>query len=250
MIACAVTMATCGAMPYASAEGLYGAFNVVSPQNSGAGAALEQQFAVEVWLDQGAADFTFFNLDPAALFPDPPVETIPSFIAQIYWELTVPTLLDFGSGPEWPGVVLPAGWVAARPQGNPPGNLFDAAFNAAAAKPAPRHGISPGEHATISIDLAEDSDAVPDPGSALLDALLGGNLRLAMHVQGINEEYSDMFVTGDWWHAIDERVSPEAPLLPPRVALPSPVPLPATGGLGFLGLILVGLLQGYRRIRH
>lgn len=193
-------------------------FTVIEPNNS---TPLNDQFIVEVSdLANGQARFDFFNLDP-------PGE--PSGIAEVYWEETDPALLDFSSDSN----TIEPGWnwtFGAKPS-NVPGHTnvdFQQAGSADGDNSGP-HTVSPGE--SIYFDIALTSGTTFD---ILSDALLAGDMRLAMHVRelGPDGSSSDSYITSAGVYSAPASVV---------------APLPHSAGLGVFGFVLLGIVQCMRR---
>lgn len=231
---CAIPLYAVLCAPLAFGDPVLGTFTVIERDDmSPYGYDLEGQFGVlvDVATDPLAAYFTFYNYDLGE-------DTIDSSITQIYWDTVSPPLLDYGTRTDgWSGVIqwpTVPNWDALASPGNVPGwdNVdFAAAFSADPDNPTPLNGIRPGDDVTFGILLADGVN-----GDQLLDALLDGSFRLAIHVQSIGEngEYSDSFLS--------TFISNEDP--------GSPVPIPGAAGLGILGMGMVGLLHGYGRNRR
>lgn len=240
---CAVAILAGLWAPVASADAIYGTFtgyvtggydvydeygNKIEQYYDNAFlAALGQQLGVHVYApaDGTEATFTFVN------WPATYSGAIPAVITEIWWESVVPPLVDYDTAD------LPDNWHEAA-TGTVPSNVFVVAYDAEANKPQPVNGIDLWEYAQFTFDLNTAGGVYVQPG-ALMDALLDESFQLAIHVQGLPYGGS-LTLTPDF------ELVPDDPFNPP----PPPVPVPAAAGLGFLGMGLVGLLKGYRRIRR
>ena len=174
---------------------------------------LSAQFVVDVLDDGGGfVSFTFQNLGPAA-----------SSIADIYFhdaggDLIPPLDIDSQST----GVSFSLG---ANPGDLSGGNNATPSFVATAGlttdsnPPAQPNGINPGEWLVILAEAFDDFDSV-------VAALMTGNLRIGLHVQGLLGGASQSYISN-----------------------PTPIPLPAGLLLFLSGLAGVGFLGRYKARR-
>lgn len=219
---CAVAILAGLWAPVASADAILGRFLVVEDNSP---LDLSDQLSVLVETSDTAATFTFFNLGSPAV-----ADPISCHIEEIYWDDLGTLLLDYSDPATW----LPSGWWApATPANMPGGGTLTPAFVADFS--TEDGGIYPGD-AGVAFAIAY---AAPATGEDVINALLEGSFRLGLHIQSLPGGYSETYATDVYWD-----LTPEDPYNPPVV------PVPAAAGLGFLGMGLVGLLKGYRRIRR
>jgi hypothetical protein len=170
--------------------------------NSALASSVGSQLSVNVQADgTTSASFTFSNSGPMA-----------SSITGIYF-VNDPLLFDDADIVNGPGVSFSAGTKSAGlPGGTPFG--FDAkstAFFADSDPPVQPNGVNPGESVTIILALLGGVDF-----DDVVSALLGGTLRIGIHVQGLPDGRSDSYIAA--------------------TPLPGAIPLFATG-LAALGLL-------------
>jgi hypothetical protein len=171
--------------------------------NSGIASAVGGQLTVDVEsVGTTGASFTFSNSGPVA-----------SSITDIYF-VNDPLLFGGTNIVNGTGVSFSAG---ATPPGLPGGAPFgfDASatvFSADSDSPVQPNGVNPGESVTIILSLLGGVDF-----GDVINAVLGGTLRLGLHVQGIDGSDSDSYITA-------------------ATPLPGAIPLFATG-LAALGLL-------------
>jgi hypothetical protein len=133
-----------------------------------------------------------------------------------------PNFISGADNPDLPG--KPAGWVT------------DQSLSAQSSNPPPHRGV---EAMPEWIVLGYDYVGSNTDFSDILAAIDAGNIRIAMHVQGINgsDGSSDSFI----WTPLDPGESPGGPgPLDPGTPV---VPVPAAAGLGFLGMALLAVVR-------
>ena len=145
--------------------------------NSGISGTVDSQFTADVTNEGGGVvSFKFNNAGP-----------VDSFIAQVYWDDDLGLFTGFNT--------LASNWdTPATPPNVPNGNSvgFFADLGADADNPQAANGIDVGEMAVFLLDLDVNGGAT---FADVIFALQSGDLRLGMHVQGIQPSgQSDSFV--------------------------------------------------------